>query len=212
MTARHKNTHLRQRIAYEAARLMIEEAVSDHDRARRKAAGRLGAHNQHLWPSITDIHAALSQQQRLFQPRQQETLGKFRKCAIQAMQAFARFRPHLVGPVLDGTADPHSRVMLYLFSDSPDDIVHALMNQGIPWEERQRLLRYAGGERKAHPAFRFIAGDIPIELLALPSLALRNPPLNPVTDKPDRGASTTQLHKLLNSDPINNDYLREIGT
>ncbi len=212
MSARHKNTRLRQRIAYEAARLMIEEAVGDHDRARRKAAGRLGAHNQHLWPSITDIHDALSQQQRLFQPRQQETLGKLRNRAMQAMQAFARFRPRLVGPVLDGSADPHSRVMLYLYSDSPDDIAHALMEQGIPWEERQRLMRYAGGERKAHPAFHFIAGDIPIELLALPSLALRNPPLNPVTDKPDRGASTAQLSELLNSEPLNSRYLWEIGT
>ncbi len=131
---------------------------------------------------------------------------------MQAMQAFSKFRPRLVGPVLDGTADPHSLVRLYLFADNADEILHALLGQGIPWEERQRQLRFRGGERKIHQVFRFIAGDIPIELLALPSQALHNPPLSPVTEKPDRGADIKQLRELLTTEPINNPYLREMGT
>ncbi len=209
---RHKNNQLRQRIAYEAARLMAEQGVTDLEHARRKAAERVGTPNRHLWPSIADIHEALSQQQRLFQPRQQDTLGTLRECAMQAMQAFSSFRPRLVGPVLDGTADPHSLVMLYLFADSADEIIHALMEQGIPCEERQRQLRFRGGERKSHPVFRFIAGDIPIELLALPSQALHNPPLSPVTERPDRGADIEQLRELLTTEPINSPYRWDMGT
>lgn len=212
MTARHKNNPLRRRIAYEAARLMAEEGVTDLERARRKAAERVRVNNRHLWPPIADIQEALTQQQRLFQPEQQDALAALRERAMQAMQAFSRFRPRLIGPVLDGTADPNSRVMLYLFAESPDEIIHELMEQGIPWEERQRQLRYTGGDRRTHPVFRFIAGEIPIELLALPLRALSNPPLSPVTDRPDRGAGIQQLKELMGAQPINNPYLREMGT
>jgi hypothetical protein len=199
MTFRPKNQQLRQRIAYEAARLMVEEAIADHDLARRKAASRMGVGNSRLWPSNAEVQEALAQQQRLFQPAQHESLRMLRKRALEAMRAFAPFRPRLVGPVLDGTADRWSRVTLHLFADAPDEVAHALIEQSIPWRERTRNLRYAGGGRRPHPVFEFVAGGVGIQLVVLPVLAQRNPPLSQVTERPERGGSIEQVRGLLDA-------------
>jgi hypothetical protein len=212
MSVRPKREHLRQRIAYEAARLMVEEAISDHELARRKAAARMGVPNSRLWPSNAEVQEALSQQQRLFQPSQPESLRNLRQTALQAMQALARFRPRLVGPVLDGTADRGSRVTLHLFAEVPDEVAHALLERRIPWKERTRNLRYAGGERRPHPVFQFVAGGVGVELVVLPALAQRNPPLGPVTERPERGGDIEQVRSLLDADPGPEGYRWEIGT
>lgn len=211
MTARQKNTPTRQRIAYEAARMMAEAGVQDHEWARRKAAQRLGIHNHHQWPSLTDIQETLSEQQRIFEPDHQAQLDQLRTHALQAMQAFKIFHPRLTGPVLDGTADAGSHIILYLYADVPDEVLHELMEKGIPWEERQRQLRFPDGKRRPIPVFRFIAGDYPIELIVLPWRSRSNPPLSPVTDKPDRGAGIAQLKDIMKNQAANN-YLREMGT
>ena len=45
--------------------------------------------------------------------------------------------------------------------------------------------------------FRFVAGETPIELIVLPRQALRNPPLDPVTERPERGADIAELERLI---------------
>ncbi len=203
MSARHKNNQTKQRIAYEAARLMTEAGVNDHEWARRKAAQKIGIHDRHLWPSAADIQDSLSQQQRLFQPDHEDTLRQLRIDALQAMRAFESFKPRLIGPVLDGSADPNSQISLYLYAESPDEVLLTLMEMHIPWEESERRLRFNGGVRKNLPAFRFIAGDNRIELIVLPWSSRSNPPLSPVTEKPDRGASIQQLQDLMNNQAAN---------
>ncbi len=191
MSARNGNLH--QRIAHEAARLLMEGRAADHGLARRKAAARLGAHNKRLWPSKAEVEDALRQEQRLFRTDQPEHLRRLRERALQAMHAFTRFNPRLVGSVLDGTADRAARISLHLFADAPEEVVLALLEKGIPWEDRERVLHYADGVRMSHPVFSFVAGEIPIELIVLPPRVRQSPPLNPLTDRPERGASIEKL-------------------
>jgi hypothetical protein len=197
MSARNANPHLRQHIAYEAARLMMEGSAADHGPALRKAAHRLGAHNNRLWPSNAEVEEALQRELRLFREEQPEQLRLLRERALQAMRAFARFHPHLVGPVLDGTADRAARISLQLFADAPEEVVLTLLEQGIPWKDRERVLRYADGGRITHPIFSFVAGEIPIELIVLPPGDRQAPPLSPLTDKPERGANIVAVQDLL---------------
>jgi hypothetical protein len=42
-----------------------------------------------------------------------------------------------------------------------------------------------------------MAGDVPFELTVLPVQALRNPPLDPVTERPERGADIAEVERLL---------------
>ncbi len=197
MASRSGNLHLRQRIAFEAARLMMDGSATDHSLALRKAASRLRAHNKRLWPSNTEVAEALHQELRLFRKEQPEHLRLLRERALQAMRAFARFKPRLVGPVLDGTAGRAARISLHLFVDAPEEVVLALLEQGIPWEDRERVLRYVDGARVTRPMFTFVAGEIPIELIVLPPKDRQSPPLSPLTDRPDRGAGMAELQDLL---------------
>lgn len=188
----------RQRLAYEAARIMVEQGLADFDRARRKAAQRTGILDRRSWPSNEAIAEALVTQRRLFRgPDQERELEQLRQDAREAMRSFQEFSPRLIGPVLDGTGPVEPGVQLYLFAERPEEVVFRLLDRQIPWQERDRSLRYRGGERRNHPVFRFFAGETPVELIVLPPAALRNPPLDPVTERPDRGASLEELERLM---------------
>jgi hypothetical protein len=197
MSTRSFNPQVRRRLAFEAARLLADDPGLDPDRARRKAAGRMGVGDNRHWPSNAEVLAALAEEQRLFRPRQPDALLALRRQALTAMRRLTRFRPRLVGPVLDGSADRTTRVRLHLFAETPDEVLLDLWEQHIPWEQRERWLRYADGSRIAHPAVRFVAGGVAMELVVLPLRALANPPLSPVSERPERGADADHLARLL---------------
>ncbi|HYN76495.1 MAG TPA: hypothetical protein VES73_01720 [Lamprocystis sp. (in: g-proteobacteria)] len=198
MTGRDRADASRQRLAYEAARIMVEQGVTDFDRARRKAADRIGAFDHRGWPTNEAIQNAVLLQRRLFQgDDHQRDVLRLRSDALQVMRAFSSFAPRLVGPILRGVGTSDQGVQVCLYAEPPEDVVFALIEQRIPWQEHERMLRYAAGERRAHPVFRFLAGTTPIELIVLPRDAQRNPPLDPVTERPERGADIADLERLL---------------
>lgn len=198
MGGRNRPGAQRQQLAYEAARIMAEQGIAEFDRARVKAAQRVGIGDRRCWPSNEEIQEALLAHQRLFQgERREEELRHLRAQAVEAMMTLSRFAPRLVGPVLTGTGGKVIGVRLHLFADNAEDVVFALMDQGIPWQEREVTLRYAGGVRRAHPILAFFAGETPFELVILPRVAARNPPLDSVSERPERGADIIEVQRLL---------------
>jgi hypothetical protein len=201
MAGRDRLQASRRRLAYEAARIMAEQGSADFDRARRKAAGRIGVLDRRGWPTNELIQDALITQQRLFEgDAHAHEIRRLRTEALHAMRIFSSFSPRLVGAVLRGCSQTDTGVQLYLHADRPEDVILALMERHIPWHERERQFRYGAGERRAHPVLRFVAGATPIELIALPREALRKPPLDPVTERPERGAGIAELERLLAAD------------
>jgi hypothetical protein len=201
MPARDRSNPLRQRLAYEAARIMVEQDSVDYERPRRTAADRTGILDRRHWPSNEAIQEAVLTQRRLFEgPDHGDELEQMRTSALRAMQSLEQFSPHLVGGALDGTGHIEHGIQIYLFAEHPEEVVFELLDQRIPWQERERTLRYAGGERRAHPSFRFVAGDLRVELITLPRSALRNPPLDPVTERPSRGLDIAGLERLLDGE------------
>jgi hypothetical protein len=202
MPARDRANALRQHMAYEAARIMVEQDVADFERARRKAAERTGILDRRNWPSNELIQEAVLAQRRLFSgPEQQDDLERMRRGALEAMRTFERFSPRLVGNALSGAGGPEQGVQIRLFAERPEDVVFALIDARIPWQDGERTFRYSGGERRAHPVLGFFAGDLPIELVVLPRSALRNPPLDPVSERPDRGADIERVEQLIAEEP-----------
>jgi hypothetical protein len=198
MSGRNRSNTHRQMLAYQAARIMLDQGVREFDRARRKAAERAGIGNRRSWPSNGEIQEALLQQRRLFEgEKHTQELGGLREQALAAMRVLSRFVPRLVGPVLSGSADTIRGARLHLFTDSPENLVLALLDQGIPWREGQEDFRYGGGLRRTHPVFSFFAGETQFELVVLPLEAQCNPPLDPVTDRPQRGAGPAEVARLL---------------
>ncbi|MGB5835162.1 MAG: hypothetical protein WBG92_24690 [Thiohalocapsa sp.] len=91
-------------------------------------------------------------------------------------------------------------MQLQLYTDSAEDVVLELLQRGIPWQQSDDQFRYAGGSRETHPVFGFIAGDIPVHLIVLPRRARRNPPLSPVSQRPDRGIDVTELSRRIDEE------------
>jgi hypothetical protein len=188
----------RAHIAYEAARIMAEQQLSDTRAACRRAAQRLGCSNSRYWPSPDEVEDALRAQQRLFRgAAQRQALAELRAQALEAMEVFRDFRPHLIGSVLDGTADTHSSVELHLFADDPIEVATRLNELGIPWQDGEKQLRYPRGRSETRPAFGFMAGKTPLRLVVLERADLRQRPLAPGTNRPMERADRARLRNLM---------------
>jgi hypothetical protein len=188
----------RHRLANEAARLMAESGIRDFHQAKLKAADRLGIHDDASLPRNREIEDALREYQRLFLgDAHAADLRTRREAALRALEFFAAFDARLVGPVLDGTADAHSAVMLQLYTDDSDAVPRFLEDAGIPAESRSRRLRLDRLREGDFPVWLFNAEDLAFDLTVLPADALRQAPLSGIDEKPMKRASATQLRQLL---------------
>ena len=197
----HAETRTRERrlrLANEAARLMVEGGMRDFHQAKRKAAERLGIHDDASLPGNREIEEALRDYQRLFlRDALAPGLRERREAALRAMDFFADFQPRLVGPVLDGTADATSPVALHLHADDADAVGRFLEDQGIPAELRSRRIRRDRERAEDVPVWVFSAEDLSFDVTVLPDGALRQAPLSAVDERPMKRASVAQLRQLL---------------
>ena len=190
---------LRARVAEEAARIMREQGVRDYLLAKRKAADRLGVMERDALPANREIADALSAQQRLFGGSAHlDNLRALRAAALRAMGLLERFNPRLVGPVLAGTATPHSDISLHVFAESAEDVAFMLIERGIRYRSGERRLRLANGEHASYPSFEFEADEVAVEATVFPSAGLRQPPLCPIRGGPMRRARREEIVQLLN--------------
>ncbi len=179
--------------------LANQEGRNFHN-ARIKAAARLGCRDQRCFPDIAEIDSALREYQLLFKnDSQPETLEQLRRQAVEAMQQLQLFSPRLTGSVLSGTADTQSPVQLYLFADTPEELVIYLLENRIPFEQEEIRMKHSGGEIKAHPLFAFEAGNTEFELILLSPTDRANPPIDSSSEKPGLGASLSQAMALLSA-------------
>lgn len=189
----------RRLIAQEAARLIREGGIHDPEQARRKAASRLGIHDEALWPRQAEVEEMLREQQRLFDTHvQPAALRQHREAAVQAMQFLHAFQLRLAGAVLAGTAGAGTPVTLHLHCDDTDAVQRFLHDQHIPAEARTAQLQLAGhASRQRYPAWEFAADGIAFELVVLPENGLRHPPVSSDDGKPLPRATLAQLRQLL---------------
>jgi hypothetical protein len=195
----------RQRIAFEAARLMATQGVRDSAEAARRAARQLGEDAAHGLPEHTQVLDQLREYQRLFQrDTQPQALRARREAALQAMQFLAAFEPRLVGAVLDGSADANTPVSLQVFSDDPEAFARLLAEQGWPVTTFDQRLRPRRGQAERFPAWRFLADGLPFEIVALPMALLRQAPLA-ADGRPMARASAAALREKMGSEAFNRD-------
>lgn len=188
----------RRLIAIEAARIISELGVRDYHQAKLRAAERLGVDNERDLPKNSEIESALKEYQRLFGGQAHaERLAHLRESAVEAMKFFDDFQPRLVGAVLEGTADEYSAVCLHLFDDNPDSLPLFLDENGIPYEQHERRLRWSREEEADVDAYRFEAGDVTVDLTLLPLDAQRQAPLDRIDGKPMRRATLAAVQQLV---------------
>ena len=188
----------RQRLAIEAARLISEGGIRDFRLAKRKAAHRLGIHDDASLPRNSEIQQALRDYQRLFLAQSQpQLLRERREAAARALIFFAAFEPRLVGAVLEGIADAHSAVCLHLYTDEAERVPLFLAEHAIPAETSSRRIRLDRDRNADAPVWLFAADGLSFDITVLPRDALRQAPLDRIDEKPMRRASLSMLQELL---------------
>jgi hypothetical protein len=193
-----KDARMREVVTQEAAKIMAEEGVSDYLVAKRKAAQRLGAPDTRNLPTNREIQAALEDYQRLFVGEDQRHLvRRLRETALEAMEFFLRFEPRLVGSVLHGTATPHSDVNLHLFADAPEEVAIFLMDNQIPYELTERRFRFGPEQFETFPVYRFVAGEVAVDLTVFGRNGLRQAPMSRIDGQPMERANVGAVKALL---------------
>ncbi|MDH5395708.1 MAG: hypothetical protein OEW97_05500 [Gammaproteobacteria bacterium] len=189
--------HMRQRLAQQAAQILIESGSRDFQSAKQKAAQQLGAIDTKNLPSNAEIELAVSEYQRIFRAQTQpEHLERLRQIAIEAMRFLYDFNPYLVGSVLSGTADEHSVIRLHLFADTVESVGFYLMDNHIPYKLSERRLKVAVNQFVTYSTYEFIVDDVPVELVIfLPKQ--KQIPLSPVDNKPMKRANLAEVEQLL---------------
>jgi len=188
----------RAEVASEAARIIATEGQHNYHAAKKKAAERIGVSERLALPSNIEVKEALHSYQILYGGAQhQDNLDKLRQTAVLVMQALDMFNPRLVGPVLDGTADEHSRIALHAFSESTETIVLHFLENGIPYRQEQRQIRWHDGNHRIVPLLIFEFEIATVELSIFDLIDLRQAPPSPINGKPQQRATLSDVECLL---------------
>ena len=191
---------LRERLAQESARLMIEHGIVDFGLAKRKAAERLAVSTLGALPSNSQIEACLAERQRIFEPDGHAArLEQLRHLALRLMHQLASFEPRLAGPVLSGTATSNSRIELHVFAPSAEAVAIELERHGHKLAPRQQRYRFGGGRQELVPGYRFQLDGTAVVIAVFPENGIREAPLSSVNQRPMPRAGRREIENLLAS-------------
>ncbi|MEJ2143177.1 MAG: hypothetical protein P8Y24_12640 [Gammaproteobacteria bacterium] len=188
---------MRQRLAQEAAQILLQRGNRDFHAAKQKAAEHLGVPDTRNLPNNSEIEQALMEYQRIFHADSQpQYLTQLREVAVEAMQFLQEFKPRLVGAVLNGSADQNTPVMLHVFASSPEEVKLFLMHHQIPHEESHKAVRFSPSRSEDIPLYRFVADEVRVELMVF-NERQKHPPLSPVDGRPMKRADVMDVEDLL---------------
>lgn len=169
------NRQMRSRIAHLAARLMAQDGIDDFALAKRKAARQIGAADTRNLPDNTEIEDALKAYQQIYQSEEQaERVSELREVALDMMRDLEAFDPHLVGPVLSGSAGRYAQIDLHLFTDSAKDVELFLINRGIAFRTREERF-WSGDEVRRAPSYAFETPEAQFNVTVFQGRDLRQP-------------------------------------
>jgi len=190
-------SRIRQQITREAARLMAEEGIVDHQSAKTKAIERLGLPENAARPDNREIEMALDEYLQLFEAVELPLRRKrWRETAVEAMQLLREFNAYLIGPALSGTITRFSRVQILVIS-APEYISILLRDNEIPYDQGQRRFRRSTKDYIYLQTFRFIVDEIDVEILCVESEASSRTLLSPIDGKPFQRAGLREVLLLL---------------
>ena len=191
-------SQLRMEIAAEAAHIIATEGQHNYHAAKKKAADRVGASDRVALPSNLEVKDALKRYQALYGGEaHHHNLRELRSTAVRAMKLLDAYQPRLVGAVLDGTAEEHSRVALHVFADSVESVVLFFLDRDIPFSQEQRQIRWYTGEQRAIPLVVAELNGRVVELSVYEEVDLRQAPPSPIDGKPQRRAALHEAEVLL---------------
>jgi len=190
----------------EAARIFVEESLTDYGTAKRKAAERLGLGSRASLPDNARVQAEVIAYQRLFGgAAYAQRLQRMRLTAVQAMKLLSAFDPRLTGGVVTGAIGDAHRVQLHAFPDKAEMVDVFLSNRGFALQEDERDYRYSDGRIESVPLARFEAGDIGVDVALFEPGQERRAPLSPADGLPSRRLTLAQAEALA-AEPVETTF------
>ena len=192
----------RMEVAAEAARIIATEGQLNYHSAKKKAAERIGVSERLALPSNIEVKEALHRYLDLYggMPHQ-ENLEQKRRAAVHIMRLLGDFNPRLVGSVLDGTANQHSRIALHVFADPIESALLFFSERDIDFSQEQRQIRWHTGGHRFIPLIVSEFEGHTVELAVFEPVSLRQAPPSPIDGKPQHRATRSEVEFLL-GDPI----------
>ncbi len=189
----------RLEVAAEAARIISTEGQHNYHAAKKKAAERIGVSERLALPSNIEVKEALRRYQDLYGGSAHlDNLDGLRRTAVRGMRLLEKFNPRLVGSVLDGTANQHSRIALHVFADSTESIILFFLERGAAFTQEQRQIRWFNGDHRIVPLVITELDGVEIELAVFEPVHLRQAPPSPIDGKPQHRASLAEVEYLVN--------------
>lgn len=191
---------VREKLAQEAARLMIDQGIRDFSIAKRKAAKRLGVHGRRILPSNRQIEQRLIERQRIFEGSDHPNrIRALRIVALRVMDALAEYEPRLVGSVLAGTAIRNAVIELHVFSDTLEPIAELLENRVGHARIVERRCRMTKSGYRLVPGLRLTLEGHDVLVQVFPLAGQRQAPLSPVDLRPMKRARRADVVALIDA-------------
>lgn len=193
-------------LAGEAARILVEEQLTDYGLAKRRAAERLGLSSRGAMPDNARVEAEVLAYQRLFGGRAYaDRLRLLRRTAVQAMKLLARFEPRLSGAAVSGAISQAHRVQLHCFPDQAELVDVFLAERGFEVEVDERDYRYGDGRVESVPLACFQAGGVGVDVALFAPGQERRSPLSHSNGRPAPRLNLAEAEQLA-AEPVESLY------
>jgi hypothetical protein len=106
-------------------------------------------------------------------PEHRDTIAGLRQVAARVMRLLDAFQPRLVGSVLDGTANAHSRIALHIFADPVETAILFLADRNVAFDQEQRPIRWFNGQHRLVQVLVLEFDGIDVELVVFEPVNLR---------------------------------------
>lgn len=190
----------RRAIAEEAARLMVEEDVSEYITAKQMAADhvcgmRLGPAAP--LPSNGEIRAAIVARATIAEGhRRRERLRHMRDVALEVMAWLETFEPRLIGSVASGAIHRNSDIDIQVFCADDAPLERTLHRHGCAAERLEHEVAIDGGRLHRYVHYHFEVRGADVELSVYPPEELRVVRYSSIDGKPIDRMSRRRVEAL----------------
>tara|TARA_B100001142_G_scaffold243260_1_gene242425 strand:+ start:312 stop:908 length:597 start_codon:yes stop_codon:yes gene_type:complete len=154
-------------VANLAAQMIMEEGIKDYFFAKKKAAKSLGLNENVSLPTNIQIDKAIEEFHKIFnQDTNIEFLEHFKVQALNVMDLFKGFKPHLMNELTKGIIPKFPEIKINLFADNIKDIEYVLLNSEISYEFSETKMYKKSGKNsiKSVPTIYLDSLPIPAEI------------------------------------------------
>ena len=154
-------------VANLAAQLIMEEGIKDYLFAKKKAAKSLGLNENVSLPTNSQIDKAIDDFNKIFNPNIDiEFLQQFKNQALEVMNIFKNFKPHLMNQLSQGIIPKFPEIKINLFADNLKDVEYVLLNSELSYDFKEVKMNIKEGKPsiKSIPTIYLDNLSIPAEI------------------------------------------------